>query len=216
MSSISIKKLKCPNCNEEFEFGTYDSINVTLNPDLKSDVLNANIFKYKCPNCNEEGPLIYPFLYHDMEKHFMIHLASFSKKELNDALKSMENMMSSLTNDKFNYRHRLVNSVKDLIEKITILDNDLNDKVIEIIKCMVKVNLRDKHDIEHLYFHTKDNNNFLAMISKNKYIGDWQLSNEFYEKIKTLYKDNKDKDDEHNIIDETWAINFLEKLDINE
>ena len=215
MSGISSKSLKCPNCNKEFEFGTYDSINVTLNPDLKKDVLNGNIFKCRCPNCNEEGPLIYPFLYHDMEKHFMIHLANYNGDNIKDILKNMDVLMKDMTDDKFNYRHRIVNSVKDLIEKITILDNDLNDKVIEIIKCMVKINLKDKHDIDHLYFHIKDNMNLLAMISDNKYIGDWQLTNEFYEKINTLYKDNKDKDDEHNIIDETWAINFLEKLDVN-
>ena len=216
MSSISIKSLKCPNCNKEFEFGTYDSINVTLNPDLKKDVLNGNIFKCRCPNCNEEGPLIYPFLYHDMEKHFMIHLESFDKEELNNVLKKMDDMMTDLTNDKFNYRHRLVNNIKDLIEKIIILDNDLNDKVIEMIKCMVKINLRDKHNIDHLYFHIKDNKNLLAMIYENKYIGDWQLPDEFYNKIDILYKDNKIKDDEHNIIDEYWAINFIEKLDIKE
>lgn len=216
MSSISIKSLKCPKCNNDFEIGTYDSINVTLNPDLKKDVLNGNIFKYKCPNCNQEGPFIYPFLYHDMHKHFMIHLSNYKDEESDLALNDMHNLISDMTDDKFNYRHRIVNNIKDLIEKIMILDNDLNDKVIEMIKCMVKINFKDKYDIDHLYFHIKDNKNLLAMISENKYIGDWQLPDEFYQKIDILYKDNKDKDDEHNIIDETWAMSFIEKLNIKE
>ena len=105
MSSISIKSLKCPNCNKEFEFGTYDSINVTLNPDLKKDVLNGNIFKCRCPNCNEEGPLIYPFLYHDMEKHFMIHLANYNDDNIKDILKNVDMLAISVdsSSDEENY-----------------------------------------------------------------------------------------------------------------
>ena len=48
MSLEREETLKCPKCKTENKFRIYDSINVTLDPELKKKVLDGSLFKMKC------------------------------------------------------------------------------------------------------------------------------------------------------------------------
>ena len=77
MSKIRTIKLTCPECGEEFDFDVYESVNVTLDPDLKEKVLDGGIFSASCPKCGHTETLVHPFLYHDMDRKFMIRFDSY-------------------------------------------------------------------------------------------------------------------------------------------
>jgi len=72
MSKIRTVKRICEHCGKEFDFPIYDSVNVTLDPELKDKVFSGDIFNCECPHCKKINTVTYPFTYHDMEKKFMV------------------------------------------------------------------------------------------------------------------------------------------------
>ena len=51
MSRNHIEKVTCPGCGKEADFTVWDSVNTTLEPDLKEKVLTGDLFKFTCPEC---------------------------------------------------------------------------------------------------------------------------------------------------------------------
>ena len=72
MSSFRNIKITCPACNKEGEYTVWDSVNVDLDPELKSKVMDGSLFTWACPNCKKSFNAPYSFLYHDMTHNFMV------------------------------------------------------------------------------------------------------------------------------------------------
>ena len=76
MSSFRNITITCPDCNTEGEYTVWDSVNVDLDPELKSKVMDGSIFTWVCPNCKKSFNAPYSFLYHDMTHNFMVYFES--------------------------------------------------------------------------------------------------------------------------------------------
>jgi hypothetical protein len=76
MSSFRNIKITCPACNTEGSYTVWDSVNVTLDPELKSKVMDGSLFTWVCPNCKKSFKAPYSFLYHDMTHDFMVYFES--------------------------------------------------------------------------------------------------------------------------------------------
>lgn len=72
MSSFRNITIMCPNCKTEGAYTIWDSVNVDLDPEMKSKVMDGSLFEWVCPNCKTSFHAPYSFLYHDMTHHFMI------------------------------------------------------------------------------------------------------------------------------------------------
>lgn len=73
MSSFRNIKITCPDCKAEGSYTVWDSVNVDLDPELKSKVMDGSLFTWVCPNCKKSFNAPYTFLYHDMTHNFMIY-----------------------------------------------------------------------------------------------------------------------------------------------
>ena len=76
MSSFRNIKITCPACNTEGTYMVWDSVNVDLDPELKSKVMDGSLFTWVCPNCKKSFNAPYSFLYHDMTHNFMVYFDS--------------------------------------------------------------------------------------------------------------------------------------------
>ena len=76
MSSFRNIKITCPACNTEGSYTVWDSVNVDLDPELKSKVMDGSLFTWICPNCKQSFNAPYSFLYHDMTHDFMVYFES--------------------------------------------------------------------------------------------------------------------------------------------
>lgn len=129
-----IPNFKCPKCGKEFEITVYESINTSLNPELREKVLDGSIFNFKCPHCGEVHNLPYPFLYHDMKNQTMIYQNDYA--DLMDIYENQIKTMSSEDNP-LNMFKEMIDEVKyigapsyiDLITAIVCEENNLNLKV---------------------------------------------------------------------------------------
>ena len=72
MSSFRNIMITCPDCNAEGSYIVWDFVNVDLDPELKSKVMDGSLFTWVCPNCKKSFNAPYSFLYHDMTHNFMV------------------------------------------------------------------------------------------------------------------------------------------------
>jgi hypothetical protein len=128
-------KHNCPHCDIEQSLSIYNSVNVTIQPDLKSRVLSGKLNSQPCSNCKKDINIMSGFLYHDMENRVMINL----KLDEGDDELSKSEILKNLKDQGYIYRN--VNSYPELIEKIKLIDHKLNDSIIENIKSELTVML---------------------------------------------------------------------------
>lgn len=64
--------LECPDCGQEKETMVWDSINVSLDPELKTMLFAAKINLFECEKCQKETFIDAPLLYHDMSMQYCV------------------------------------------------------------------------------------------------------------------------------------------------
>ena len=131
MSLPITQALACPQCGKKTETLMWQSINVSLDKRLKKKLLNGELTKFVCKDCGHTCPIQHDLLYHDMKKKFMVHLKHLdSKGEIVMESKPLEAVAKILGV----YRLRWVTSWNHLLEKISIFDDNLDDRAIEMMK----------------------------------------------------------------------------------
>jgi len=126
----------CPACQHQQAFTTWQSINITLDPELKEKLLDRSLVTFRCEKCGHTAGVNQGLLYHDMNRRVMIMLGCQSP----DELESPEPLVQTFQAD---YSLRLVGSMNELIEKVLLLDADLDDRAIEMFKLAVVANIEE-------------------------------------------------------------------------
>ncbi|MDB6026755.1 MAG: hypothetical protein JWM68_2978 [Verrucomicrobiales bacterium] len=125
MSQPRTRKIDCPQCHVEHDFATWESLNVTLDPAKKEELLSGELTQFACPACAWRGDVFYPLLYHDMERRLMIW---FWPGAGEPDTKSLPLQMMK------EYQFRIVASRNELKEKVWLFDAGFDDRVVEAFK----------------------------------------------------------------------------------
>ena len=167
--SINVKQsIKCPKCAQMSDITVWTSITVKDSPDLKADLLKGKINIFRCPSCSHMGLMPSPMLYHDEDKRLMISFSPCSDPVLKEQL--FENIERSSKEsgelEKLEgYNLRFITDYNELLEKILIFDNGLNDKPIEVLKLMILMQDVEKSDQRSCRFGKLDNDVLEFMIT---------------------------------------------------
>ena len=215
MSQRREVSLTCPQCGKEHPFIIWNSINTTLDPEMKEAVKDRSAFQFVCPDCGAKTYVDYDLLYHQMENRIMIHYARLdeSAAEVYQMLTKddPEDMVQDMLRN--HYLIRIVRSQNQLREKIAIFDAGLDDRIIEIYKIFILHTVQEKDpdckDIEMLYYKDPtEGKDFIQIIAKDKTYGIVELKKSAYDEYRDRLPDiRKDGPD----IDRSWA---LEKMKI--
>lgn len=129
--------IQCPNCKKEGNFTIWHTLNVDVNPEERERVKSGDVFKYTCKNCGNSFQVEYRFMYHDTDNHFQIWY--FPKEEYDIEKECAElNNTDVLNFFKGKEKIRIVNNKNDLIEKIMIFEDALDDILIEVLKIIIE------------------------------------------------------------------------------
>jgi len=215
MSSHREIIITCPKCKRYHPFVIWDSINTTLDPEMKAAVKDRSAFLFECPTCGEKTFVDYGFLYHQMEDRIMIHYAN-SDENAEEVYKMLtgEDPMGMIQDlRKENYLIRIVRTQNELREKIAIFDEGLDDRIIEIFKIYILVSLQEDNPgckaIEILYFRD-DEKNFVQIFSDGKPQGVAELPDKFYEELCQKYADKiPDIRKDGPYVDRQWALEAM-------
>ena len=176
MSINSKQSVKCPECGHLNEVTVWSSITSDDSPDLKKELLSAKVNIFKCDNCSHTALMPNPLLYHDKDKKLMISFTPCSdnetKMQLFENIKKTSKQSGEL--DKLcDYNLRFVSNYDTILEKILIFDNDLHDKVIEVLKVLILMQEPDKADRRIAVFGKIDGNDIEFLIRD-------KVENQFY------------------------------------
>ena len=72
MTRVSSHELECSHCGFKQNVNIWESINVSLDPDLRQRLFQGQINVFKCQKCEKETFISVPLFYHDMEKGFSV------------------------------------------------------------------------------------------------------------------------------------------------
>lgn len=198
---------RCPQCGRIHDYPVYEGVDVSKEPQFRAKVMDASIFDFVCPHCGSVNGVLYPFLYHDPTRRFMVQLVDHTvtgdpfvevfntDSETDQALRQVVQDMKS------RYRLRTVTTPNELMEKIAVFEADLDDHVLEIMKYGI-IASDEKNTIDHLWFAPTDSGPvFLA--EEN---GEFTRSIPLDEKVYNMISDSSSfESDPETRIDEAWA-----------
>ena len=197
-------KVNCDVCKKKIQCKFLSYVNVKENPELAEEAKTGKLFTVPC-SCRNKIQVIYPFLYEDPKNKFQIQLCDETHNK-----KYASKLHSSGKQEKT----RIVNDIITFIEKCNIFENNLDDRILECMKLIIKrASIKELPEAENCRFiFTRKANEFYFLI-------------EVSETSKFLYKIEKDEylkffdalipiitlDDTALIIDEAWAVELLKK-----
>ena len=147
MSKYTIHEITCPECNTLNKAAIWDSVNVSLDPELKDKVLKRELNRLICKKCGSMTPVDTAMLYHDMKRAYMIYYIPQHDEDYFEFEGELKDTMNSMNS----YKFRLVtNDYNNLVEKIRILDAGLDDRAVEYLKMIVLHHAKD--EVEGVYY----------------------------------------------------------------
>lgn len=200
MSLTKKEKIKCPKCGHEAKFTVWQSINTATDKDMKEAVGNGSAFVFDCPECGSKTAINYSFLFHQPENKFMVYCA-VKNEDAEKMYKLFTENPSELTKDETlqisesEYVYRIVRSADALREKVNILENGLDDRIIEIIKGVYVSRITNGKNkigkIRNIMFSTDNIGRYILQVltensSEPVY---YEVSKDTYEKVYDAYKD---------------------------
>ncbi len=214
MSLARTEKIKCPGCGKEHDFTVWDSVNTTLDPEMKAKARSGEMFRFVCPDCGAVTNVFYQCLYHQMEDQVMIYFVPNGPVDeaVNMFRKTDDQMMAAVAAA---YKKRVVTQPNDFMEKLKILDAKLDDRTIEVMKLIIGVVLQQKQpdqEVQEIRFELQESGkSFVLRLKGGKWAG-LPFDEDFYARMAEDYKEIFAAD-ENVIIDQAWAMECLQKRD---
>ena len=194
MSKSHVEKINCKHCGKEIELTIWDSVNATLDPDLREKlIVRGDFYEYKCPHCGMVETNTYPILYHDMERKFMVYSGPLSDvmqyyKTNQEQLKKMDEMFPGMSKD---YTYLGVTSPNELVEKIIVIENGYDYRIAVIYKLFFIsfYNEKSNRTMKNAIFtYDQDSNICIAGFDDNdQFIGLFHISEDIYKGLYEKY-----------------------------
>lgn len=221
MSKHMKEQITCPECGKKSDFLIWESINTTLDPEMKQAVRDGSAFMFKCPHCGHQAHVDYGFLYHQMEDRIMIHYANSDEnaKEIHQMFEkyaSDDNPINKMVGDLLhnNYLIRIVRTHNQFLEKLAIFDAGMDDRIIEIIKLFFWAQLHQQDNNqkvdELLMFTAPDGKHIIQFIADGKGFATAEITDDMYNDIQSHFGKNlPDMRKDKIIIDRQWALEHI-------
>ncbi len=198
----------CPSCGHAFKATFWESINCEIDRNLPAKLISGEFFSVTCPKCKESSRVEYTLLYNDLNHETFVYLVT-TEEDYREALKLNDRLSDLIPH------FRIVRSAAALSEKVTALENGLDDRVIELCRyiCLSKV-LFSRRDFvyEDSFYQRVDGQDEFIFYGEAGMTSIASLPPTFYEAIYNRFHDllEQDASDEPEI-DFFWAMDFIEQ-----
>jgi len=126
MNQTKQMKYTCPYCGKSFDIEIYTDIHADQDEDLRQLAVSGDLFRHSCPHCHREFMIQNPLIYIDQNHKFCLWLNE------NDAGKDLKTITAPL--NKAGYILRRCPTLKEFCEKIEILEDGVDDRMVELCK----------------------------------------------------------------------------------
>ena len=161
MSYKTTDLVTCPHCGHKQRMPIWGIVNATENKRKKHEIMNGTFFECTCKNCGETNIITYSMLYHDDVNSMMIYHVQ-STLGITDAHIAINDRRKYIK-DTDDCKIRIVTSPNELKEKIILCENNLDDRIIELMKALIVEELsvrKELGNIDSVLCSVRDDGNF--------------------------------------------------------
>lgn len=201
--------VKCSKCGHDIQATVFESINTDYADDIATQIISGKLFEVKCPHCDFLINLEYDILYNDMKHGAMIWVLHKNLPNYESKVKEIRSAPS------LPYKTlRIVEDMNSLKEKVSCLECNRDDRVIEFCKAFAMgylLNEEPDFDFDKAFYTCNDGRERIYLFDNN---GDFR-SCQFSEAVENTYKNMSDLyfqspyssrfDDNYPIVDSAWA-----------
>lgn len=205
--------ISCSKCGRPISVTAFESVNSDYADDIAKQIMSGDLFNSKCPHCGFVSHLEYDILYHDLRHGAMVWVIHQSTPEY------LRKVSEVRTAPKLPYKTlRIVDDMNALKEKVSCLESNRDDRIVELCKVFTVYNLLSQQPDfnfrnafytalsgqELIYIYDEYDNNVLC-----------ELPEKAYDYLKDLYYGSHyatQFDDNYPIVDYKWAENILTSL----
>lgn len=126
MAQVRTMNYTCPYCGREFEIEVYDYVHAQEEPELRERAISGDLFQHTCPHCHTSFLIQSPLIYVDRGHRFLLWL--------NNADAGMDLKKFTEPLNKAGYTLRRCTTVAEFSEKIQILEDGVDDRMVELCK----------------------------------------------------------------------------------
>lgn len=210
-------ELQCPACKHKSPFTLWESINVTVDPWAREQMLAGTFFQFTCPHCGQKAPVNYGCLYHDMDRQLLFYLISTDEGDPRQAAISKRVWLAEEFGCQFpsTYQSRVVCSAEALREKVLIDNCHLDDRLVELCKLFLRSRVEaDAHvQIDKIVYAPDEAEDSFLFITQDGRAGLFpagglvrQIAEAFGSQLPAPASPD------FALVDEQWAADFLESL----
>ncbi len=209
------KTITCLKCQNTYVVDHIDYI--FSDEDLSLQLKNHQFYGNKCPSCQNFNIDVHDTLYVDHQKRFIICLLpNFKESDTQQAAVLNKLLLENKIDNDFDLKRLTVDHIQ-FVEKINILESELDDRIVEIYKYLYKGKLlKDYPDINKIlaYYTLEQQSAHLVFIADT---ADFHVvfDKELYDQIYSDFHIVLTKDNEYLLIDDEWVRLFFEKLSDN-
>lgn len=183
MSQIVTHSITCPHCGYVGNIAVTERANIDSTTDNKEKIIKKNFFKFRCPDCHKDFQAEYPVLFENLENNLLIYYIPPKETKMISRVERMA-VVNAMGN-----RLRIVNNQNELLEKLMIVQDSLDDIIIEYIKHVIvsSVAKEQRDKIKDLYYAGTKNDqlNFVAPLKDGTY--NVNISKSMYLNYNTKY-----------------------------
>jgi hypothetical protein len=164
MSEKSNYSINCPRCKHVIDVELYDSLNVANEPQLKDMLMRNQVNTVACPSCQLGFRVDKPVLYSDPALRILVYWIPTREDEYEAGEEQFRTWLCEMGNVLPQGIRapdvHLVFSRVELVERIFLLEQGLNERIVEYVKYLIytrnvgKINPAEKD----LLFNAEDSN----------------------------------------------------------
>lgn len=205
--------VNCSQCGKPLSVTVFESVNSDYADDIAMKIMSGELFDAECPHCKFVSHLEYDILYHDIRHGAMIWVVLPNSPEY------MKKITEVRTTPKLPYKTlRVVNDMNALKEKVSCLESNRDDRIIELCKVFSAYNLlsqRPDFDFRNAFYTAVNGNELIYLYDNEGNNLCCELSEKAYDYLKDLYYGSRyatQFDDNYPVVDYEWAESILAPL----
>ena len=159
MSKSHMEKIKCPKCSHESEMLVWETMDTKTDPQIKDMIRSGEVFAWRCPHCDNKSLIFYPTLYHQVKEKYLLCYIPGNPSSAVEYMKTINENNESGYDFNEEYTKRVVSDINQLREKLMILDEGLDDRILEIMKVFAIAELQKNFpdlSVMEIYFNKEE------------------------------------------------------------
>ena len=206
MALMAQTTVTCPECNREHIFELVQSVESTRDREHKRRLLDGTLNLFECP-CGKKAQLMGRLVYSDSAKNFFCQVCPSGAEEIERARSAFQTAGVAGT-------HRIVPSIKAVVEKVKMVDAGLDDWAVELTKALLLSSLGDDAINRVLLFdaldETKGQFSWVLFDNENRHPSHVHSPLGPYTRAKETWKPFEPRGEP--LIDRRWAVETLQNV----